>query len=598
MIPLIINKLNSSNTINNNINNTINNDDNSINNDDNSINNDDNSINNDDNSINNKLDNILNKYNIDNLINNFDIELEKNINIYENKEYNDNKKILKNFFTDFVTNHILDENNLYNLLYIINKIYNDTLDKYIKKNNLKNDDILFIFKGGNIFKLIAEKFWNELPNQAMYKLISEYKQYFKRSDLDFGIYINPNLNNSMKITDDISIISYKIQLIINNIIFNNKNLFLKWFKYNTSYQNSILQEEVNKLNKLDNKFKNIDFITNSTTYDNQDDTYIKFLLSDKDIIYIDDLDNNKTTNQVILNSSNNDTFMYTNINSALKIYTNKRTLEFNLTRTKINFNIYMYNNIDNTKLNKMSIGGELIDVSIGHDSASEKFYKSKNIYTDKIFITKNNELFDINIYSYKYLYLDLHFILFETVYLPWSDIKYKKRLYRIFYITFIDLFTTIKYNSLNNKHIRVIIQYYTLIYNMITKFNNDTFIKKNIEKISKLLSRSKFTELLGNFKCKKKCLLFDLLEKINIIIDKVLYPRNFIDKNIHNNIYINSKINNNRLLDTNELDNLLEFINGVKNNLNNLLIVNTYILNYCKKNIEFDFKNVDSSLLI
>ena len=81
----------------------------------------------------------------------------------------------------------------------------------------------------------------------MYKLISEYKQYFKRSDLDFGIYINPNLNNSMKITDDITIISYKIQLIINNIIFNNKNLFLKWFKYNTSYQNSILQKELNKL---------------------------------------------------------------------------------------------------------------------------------------------------------------------------------------------------------------------------------------------------------------------------------------------------------------------------------------------------------------
>lgn len=585
MIPLILNKLNISNSINNNLNNSLDND--NINN--NTI------INN-----NNKLDNIISTYNIEDLVNNFNIELEKDINIFENKEYNDNKKILKNFFTDFVTNHILDENNLYNLLYIINKIYNDTLNKYIEKNNLKNDDILFIFKGGNIFKLIAEKFWNELPNQAMYKLISEYKQYFKRSDLDFGIYINPNLNNSMKITNDITIISYKIQIIINNIIFNNKNLFLKWFKYNTSYQNSILQEELNNLNKLDidNKIKNIDFITNSTNYINQNDTYIKFLLSDQDIIDIDDLDNNKTTNQNILNSSNKNTFMYTNINSALKIYTNKRTLEFNLTRTKINFNIYMYDNVDNTKLNKMSIGGELIDVSIGHDSASEKFYKSKNIYTDKISLTKNNELFDINIYSYKYLYLDLHFILFETVYLPWSDIKYKKRLYRIFYITFIDLFTTIKNKSLNNKHIRIIIQYYKLIYDIISKFNNNTYTKKNIEKISKLLSKSKFNELLDNFKCKKKCLLFDLLEKINIIIDKVLYPINFIDKNIHNNIYINSKINNNRLLDTNELDNLLDFINTVKNNLSNLLTVNTYILNYCKKNIEFDFKHIDSSLLI
>ena len=62
--------------------------------------------------------------------------------------------------------------------------------------------------------------------------------------------------------------------------------------------------------------------------------------------------------------------MYTSINNALKIHTNNRVLEFNLTRTKINFNIYLNNN-------NLFIGGELIDVSIGHDVATEKFYKNK-----------------------------------------------------------------------------------------------------------------------------------------------------------------------------------------------------------------------------
>lgn len=566
------------------------------------------------NNTNNLLDQILKKYNID--INNLDLNLNNDKEIFDYTEFNDNIRPLKNFFTDFVNNHILDEHNLYNLLYIINTLYNDTINKYIKKNNLNDDDILFIFKGGNIFKLIAEKFWNELPNQAMYKLINEYKSYFKRSDLDFGIYINPYIQTGCKITQEITIISYKIQLIINDIIFNNKNLFFKWFKFNTSYQNSIIKSEINKLNNLDilndkssifynNKFININFITSSKNYKNQNDTYIKFKSFNDDLKFIDDNDINledfydkSTVKETIYNKQNNISFMYTNINNALNINTNQRTLIFNLTRTKINFNLLMKNNINSLHSKELSIGGELVDVSIGHDDASEKFYKNKNIYTDKILLKNNNQSFSLNIYSYEYLYLDLNFILFEIIYLPWSDIKYKKRLYRIFYITFIDLFTTIKSNNLNNKHIKIFIQYYTLIYNIVNKFKNNQYTKNNIDKISKLLLKTKFDELINNFKCKKKCLLFKLFEKINIIIEKVLYPRNFINTKIHNNIYINNDLNNNRTLDVNELENLLEFIHTVKNNLNNLLIVNTYLINYCKKNIIFDYKDIDSSLLI
>lgn len=568
--------------------------------------------------INNVLDNLLEKYNID--ISDLNLKLDNSNKIFNNDEFNDNKRPLKNFFTDFVNNHILDEHNLYNLLYIINKLYNDTIKKYIKKNNLKDDDILFIFKGGNIFKLVAEKFWNELPNQAMYKLIDEYKAYFKRSDLDFGIYINPKLTKSIIITKEITIISYKIQLIINEIIFNNKNIFLKWFKYNSSYQNSIFEYELDKLNKLDvlsdnlspyynNKFTNIQFITNSRNYINQNDAHIEYSVYKNDIKLVDhdnaDIEefyNKSTVNNVILNPLNKRNFMYTSINKALNIdtkendNTNTDILRFNLTRTKINFNLIMKNN--NNSIKNISIGGELIDVSIGYDTTIWKFYKKKSSFVHNILLKKNNESFNINIYSYQYLYLDLDFILFKIIHLPWNDIKYKKRLYRVFYITFIDLFSTIKEDKLNNKHIRVFIQYYKLIYNIIGKFKNNKATKNNIDKISKLLSKNKFDELTSNFKCKKNCLLFDLLFKINIIIEKVLYPRELVNTKIHNNQDINSDINNNRTLDNNELDNLLEFIHIVKNNLDNLLIVNTYLINYCEKKIIFDYKNIDSSLLM
>ena len=89
-----------------------------------------------------------------------------------------------------------------------------------------------------------------------------------------------------------------------------------------------------------------------------------------------------------------------------------------------------------------------------------------------------------------------------------------------------------------------------------------------------------------------------MLKNINNIIEKVLYPRELIDKSIHNHIYINNKINNQRELHTNEFDNILKLLEVVKNNLNNLLIVNTYINNYSSKEILFDYKNIDTSLLI
>lgn len=554
----------------------------------------------------NTLNNIINQYDIISLVKNYTLDLDKKMKKFENNNNNDHNRELKNFFTDIVTNYILDEDSLFNLLYIINKLYTQSINIYIEKNKLNNNDIIFLLKGGNILKFMAEKFWNELPKEAMYKLIDIYKPYFKRSDLDFGIYINPNLNNSMKIIQEITIVSYKIQLIITDILSNNTNLFFKWFKYNKSYQNNLLCSFLKNINNLDilknqdslyfnNKFTKINFL--SKNYTNQNDKYIKFLIDENtSITDLNDLDNNKTISQKInkSTSSNKNNFMYTSINNALKIHINKRVLEFNLTRTKINFNLYLQKNINNS--NNVSIGGELIDVSIGHDEASEKFYKNKKNYIDVINLHNNNETFEINIYSYKYLYIDLRFILFEVNYFPWYDTKYSKRLYRLFYLTFINLLTNKK--KIQNKHIKITQQYYKLIYDIILKFNNKNSNKNYIKKISNLLDKSKFKEITENLKCSNECLLNDLFKNINNIIEKVLYPRKLIDLKIHNHIYINNKLNNERDIEDNEFDLLLDFINIIKSNLDTLLLVNSYIENYSQNQIIFDYKNIDSDLLI
>ena len=208
----------------------------------------------------------------------------------------------------------------------------------------------------------------------------------------------------------------------------------------------------------------------------------------------------------------------------------------------------------------------------------------------------NNQKFKINIYSYKYLYIDLRFILFEVNYFPWYDTKYSKRLYRLFYLTFINLLTNKK--KISTKHIKITQQYYKLLYDIILKFNNNTSTQNSIKKISTLLEKSKFKEIIKNLKCSKDCLLTDLFKNINNIIEKVLYPRKLIDKKIHNHIYINNKMNNSRELDINEFDLLLDFITIVNNNLGTLLLINSYIENYSQNQIIFDYKTIDSNLLI
>ena len=132
------------------------------------------------------LNSILDKYTqnkkdiINTTLENDELDLEPTI-VYTNNDDNndDENREYKNFCTDIVTNYILDENELYNLLFIIHTFYNDCIDYYIQQKNLKPDDIIFLFKGGNIFKIIANKFWSELPNKECINLLKNINLILK-----------------------------------------------------------------------------------------------------------------------------------------------------------------------------------------------------------------------------------------------------------------------------------------------------------------------------------------------------------------------------------------------------------------------------------
>ena len=64
------------------------------------------------------------------------------------------------------------------------------------------------------------------------------------------------------------------------------------------------------------------------------------------------------------------------------------------------------------------------------------------------------ETISISSYTIDYLIYDLEEILFNENMFPWEDKKYYKRLYRLFYMYFVDIFINIedgslRYNILN-----------------------------------------------------------------------------------------------------------------------------------------------------
>jgi len=63
-------------------------------------------------------------YIVDSVILNNKIETSNHVLYNKKEEYIDETRDLKNFCTDIVSNYILDENELYNFLYVINLFYN------------------------------------------------------------------------------------------------------------------------------------------------------------------------------------------------------------------------------------------------------------------------------------------------------------------------------------------------------------------------------------------------------------------------------------------------------------------------------------------
>lgn len=354
----------------------------------------------------------------------------------------------KDLSTDIVVKLFLSsDKSMFNFLKLVYNTYNDSLDRYKQVRQLDKWDIFFVYKGGNVLRIITNDFLKELPKLASKRLNQYYEKFFKRSDADFSIYIKPTLPNYDIIYRELTILAYLLQVKIRQEFTSDLTKYFDFFKYTTAYQKQLITEyheqssKAKSLNDPNNakfykkRFDGIVFGSPAGEVGTINQTFVG--LSDKGIQ--SSTENHENVMYVINTVPN---MMYIQVNETLDFPAAGSRTKFNLIRTKLCMNYYFDGQLK-------QIGGELIDVSIPHklDDNVQHFFEHTNYisqYQLELSSTAIPSVLTFRSYTLTYLISDLEYILFKFVKLPWNTPKYEKRLNRLFYLYFIDLFVKVK----------------------------------------------------------------------------------------------------------------------------------------------------------
>lgn len=366
----------------------------------------------------------------------------KNTGLEVTKSPDDATRPLKNVATDMVVAEFFSsQDTLYRFLYFVYSIFNHALYVYRQRRAIQPRDLFFLYKGGNILRLVSTEFLLELPANATRSVSEFYAPFFKRGDADFTIYMNPNLANYDTVFHEVTLLSYLLQDKIRSWFEVNLTRYFDFFRYNDEYRREIMQPYLAKFNEAEG-FENmfVDFKIGDTAavgerdfaYSANSDVTLAFVDPDEDWLLpirqavIAPIKQHCGTMTI----THNNTLDFMGRTSAVR-------QRFNLTRTKFIFTLLQRDG------QTRNVGGELIDVSISHrlDSKIEHFFQhlDQNVVLYHLNYDSECDL-TFNAYTIRYLTFDLEDVLFVQKQYPWDDRKYVKRVNRLFYMYFVDIF--------------------------------------------------------------------------------------------------------------------------------------------------------------
>ena len=361
-----------------------------------------------------------------------------------NKPSKEVEEELTNITNNLLIDNIDFTNRLFEAIYEnFGTIDNDNLTPYIEGtiNQKINNDIYFVFKGGNTIKLWVNKSYLE-----------------KINDLTTQYYSTTNLQD---------ILSFKIPEIfhenraINSASDFDFSLYINFKKLDENEQTEVKLEEKYAyiLKNIGRKMLSLRRDTDNIIDDKQIDNYNnsnKLLTEIKK--YIQNINNNKTNieniklyfpkngNDFILARKNNNIIIYNrkvnykhvvSFNTIIQKQESNNLDDFDLFRIKLgivaNYNYNYISDARRTRINDTTrpLKSEFFDLSILRktDSKIQKMCDNITEYTQIIHVEFNNKIIPIRIYNIKYLIIDLLRMLFDNA--PWNDIKYNKRIIRL-----------------------------------------------------------------------------------------------------------------------------------------------------------------------
>lgn len=343
--------------------------------------------------------------------------------IEKTDKYEDEFRWGKDASTDFVNDEYIKTNReTLNLLQVAFRVIGGGLEYYKKKKKLNKNDIIFYYKGGNVMKLYFDNFRDLYIGEINELISKEYKKYFKKSDNDFSILVNPYQKNYNKIFNDVNNLTYLLLDKVRNIVVSNEKIFFEFPKLNNFEQQGKLRAFRDQVNK-DNPKKFVEQITISKASD-------KFIFFDEQ--------GNTVIDEILGKESKN---IYISYNTALR-FTKKKDylIHFNLIRSKITFKY----DIKKPEQETINIGGEHIDISIPiHDDSQMVSYQNNEkwnkIMNHHFYYGYNRENdFYYTVWNINYIINDLLNTIFVQKIEPWEDRKYEKRINRIFYFLLVD----------------------------------------------------------------------------------------------------------------------------------------------------------------
>ncbi len=343
---------------------------------------------------------------------------------------------------------------MYLFMSTILSTYKKGLTEFAEKHRIGEDDVMFIYKGGNLLRIVAESFMAQLPQMASHLLEEFYNRDFSRSDADFSIYLNPAVPNWAQRLAEVTDLAFQLQLQIKALFNTNYAQFFEFFRYSPEYQRGIMEEYLRKFQSISGLHdpKNKTFYgksvigfsivgTSITCLDVQWQQHAARLPRSKvqdRLTYNDGLSGKVVTQEI---PSDVTTMMYTSRNTTLKFMSTAGTqVEFHLARTKVGFEIYTYDASSST-IAGHTVGGELIDCSIAMQHL-EEFFRNRDTYISLYDVKSLDSAHVVRSlafhgYTVAYIVKDLQLILFESQIVPWGDNKYKKRVNRLFFLNYL-----------------------------------------------------------------------------------------------------------------------------------------------------------------